>query len=257
MDSPRPEDARGDSERIHAAHREIERLTKLRQAVARGLLEVSEAAKRDAERLLSGDAGVSGYPTDSTAPLGGRTSDRAARSNSLLYGSFAFGLLCGFVLAVLMNPSDAVTPISEVAEVMEVEQSLPPATETSGQPEPPDLITPPLGAPARTDSQPAPTVPRPEDPAAGAAGLEQLVLTLTTRDTCWLSTSVDGAEPLERLLPPGRTVRLQVQDLAVLRIGNAAAISIMINGWPVKALGAEGQVVTLRITPANFETFLG
>ena len=91
MDSPKPEETREGSEQTQAAQQEIARLTALRQAVASGLLEVSAAAKRDAERLLSGKAG------ETTEPKG------AARSSLLLYGSFAFGLLCGFVLAVLLS----------------------------------------------------------------------------------------------------------------------------------------------------------
>ena len=83
----------------------------------------------------------------------------------------------------------------------------------------------------------------------------ELVVRLTTRDDCWLSTSIDGGEP--RLLPAGRTVTLEVQQEIVLKIGNAAAVSILINGQPARPLGAEGQVVKLRITPSNFNTFLG
>ena len=85
----------------------------------------------------------------------------------------------------------------------------------------------------------------------------ELVVRLTTRDDCWLSTSIDGGEPLERLLPAGRPVTLEVQQEIVLKIGNAAAVSILINGQPARLLGAEGQVVKLRITPSNFNTFLG
>ena len=222
----------------------FERLTALREAVASGLLEVSAAAKRDAERLLSGGAGESEEAT------GGRWSGGAARSNSFLYGSFALGLLCGFVLAVLLRPSESVTEISEVAEVA---QPVPQVTETPVPAEPAPPSPPP------TDRSPvpvAPTEPGPEAEGTGAAGAANLVLVLTTRDDCWLSTSVDGAEPLERLLPAGRTLRLQVQQEAVLKIGNASAVSILINGQPAKPLGAEGQVVTLRVTPSNFESFL-
>ncbi len=251
MDSPKPEETREGSERIQAAQQEIARLTALRQAVANGLLEVSAAAKRDAERLLSGGEG------ETTGRTAGASSLGAGRSNSLLYGSFGFGLLCGVVLAVLLRPSESVPQISEVAEVTEVAQPVPQVTETPLQPEPSELA-PPSGPPP-TDRSPVPvaqTDPGPEAQGTGVAGASNLVLVLTTRDDCWLSTSVDGAEPLERLLPAGRTVRLQVQQEAVLKIGNAAAVSILINGQPARPLGVEGQVVTLRVTALNFESFL-
>ena len=254
MDLPKPEETREGNEPIQAAQQEIERLTALRQAVANGLLEVSAAAKRDAERLLSRGA------RETTEHMVGTRPNGAARSNSLLYGSFAFGLLCGFVLAVLLRPSESVTQISEVAEVTEVaqvDQTVPRVTEMPVQPTPSELAPPSSPPPADRSPVPvAPTEPEPEAQGTGAAGTGDLVLVLTTRDDCWLSTSVDGAEPIERLLPAGRTVRLQVQQEAVLRIGNASAVSIVINGQPARPLGGEGQVVTLRITPLNFESFL-
>ena len=83
-----------------------------------------------------------------------------------------------------------------------------------------------------------------------------LVLTLTTRGPCWIRAIVDGGEPVERLLPPAETLELQVAEEASLRVGDAAALSILINDQPMKPLGADGQAVNLRITPANFHIFL-
>jgi len=251
MDSPKPEETREGRERIQAAQQEIARLTALRQAVANGLLEVSAAAKRDAERLLSGGE------RETTEHMAGASSVGAGRSNFLLYGSFAFGLLCGVVLTVLLWPSESVPQVAEVAEVTEVAQPVPQVTETPVQPEPSELAPPSSPPPVnRTPVPVAQTDPGPEAQGTGVTGASNLVLVLITRDDCWLSTSVDGAEPLERLLPAGRTVRLQVQREAVLKIGNAAAVSIQINGQPTRPLGVEGQVVTLRVTPLNFESFL-
>ena len=241
----------------------IQRLTALRQAVASGLLEVSAAAKRDAERLLSGEGG------DTAAPQSGTTSERTWWSHPLLYGSFAAGLFCGFLVALLLRPAGFVTPISEVAEVAEVDpRAFDPADESvqpqTANPAPSSRAvspqTEPPPAPAASEPRPAPVTspePRPEPTARGGAGSDELVLRLTTRDDCWLSKTVDGADPVERLLPAGRTVSLEVQQEAVLKIGNAAAVSILINGQPARPLGAEGQVVTLRITPSNYNTFLG
>ena len=57
-------------------------------------------------------------------------------------------------------------------------------------------------------------------------------------------------------MPPDETIVLQVEEEAFLRIGDAAAMSILINDQPTKPLGADGQVVDLRITSSNFQTFL-
>jgi hypothetical protein len=78
--------------------------------------------------------------------------------------------------------------------------------------------------------------------------IEALLLTLTTHAESWLQTTVDGGEPRERLLPPGRTITFEGKHEVTLRVGNAAAVSLWINGQPARPLGREGQVVTLRIT---------
>ncbi len=93
-------------------------------------------------------------------------------------------------------------------------------------------------------------------PSAPADTGQSLVLTLRTHRACWLSVRVDSGEPVERLLAPDETVVLQVEEEAILRIGDAAALSLLINDQPNGSLGADGQVVELRITQSNFRTFL-
>ena len=63
------EDDREDTDRLETTRQELDRLAKLRRNVARGLLEVSDAAKRDAERLLSGGADTTGSDDASPGPL--------------------------------------------------------------------------------------------------------------------------------------------------------------------------------------------
>lgn len=253
MNPPKPDDP-SDSERLDETRRELERLTKLRRDVARGLLEVSAAAKRDADRLLAADGGPTkaedavvadaALPSRAAAP-------RQGLSNPFLYGSFALGILCGILLAVTLGTSDA--PSTERGVVAQ------PPTESVGSPvaaAPPEIVDP---APS-TDPPPAVSVAQGGDalPAAstGEADVAGLVLTLRTHRACWLSVRVDGGDTVERLLPPDETVVLEVDEEAVLRIGDAAALSLLINDQPTRSLGRDGQVVELRITPSNFRTFL-
>jgi hypothetical protein len=58
------------------------------------------------------------------------------------------------------------------------------------------------------------------------------------------------------LLEPGEEAALHVVDEVVLTAGDAAALDVTINGAPVRALGRAGQVVTVRIDPANYRSFL-
>lgn len=235
-----------DAERVEATRRELERLTKLRRDVASGLLEVSEAAKRDAERLLAATADTTGPDEASSGVTGGEPA--RVWSSPLLYGSFALGLLCGLLLAMFLLAPQA--PPEDQAVVMD--QSLSETLSSPGQPE----ASEPAAAtdserPRTAQASEPPTVSTPSDEAT-----DRLVLTLRTRRACWLSVRVDDGDAVERLLPADETLVLEVEEEAALRIGDAAALSLFINDQPTRTLGSDGQVIELRITPSNYQTFL-
>jgi DivIVA domain-containing protein len=116
----------------------------------------------------------------------------------------------------------------------------------------------PVAAPAPT-ANPAPAAPvSPEaSPATPVVAREDgLVITLTARRACWIGTTLDGAQRLERTLAANETIMLRATNEAVLRIGDATALSVLINNQPAKPLGTTGQVVTHRITRANYKNLL-
>jgi hypothetical protein len=83
-----------------------------------------------------------------------------------------------------------------------------------------------------------------------------VVLTLTGKRDCWLSMRLDGGQPLEHLLKTNETIMLRANEEAILRVGDAAALSMLINNEVAKPLGGSGQVVTTRITRDNYRGFL-
>jgi DivIVA domain-containing protein len=83
-----------------------------------------------------------------------------------------------------------------------------------------------------------------------------LVLTLTAKRPCWIGTHIDGGQPLERMLSRDETIMLRANTEAIIRIGDASALSLLINNRPAKPLGASGEVVTTRITPGNYLSLL-
>ncbi len=125
------EDVPEGTDRLEATRRELDRLARLRRNVASGLLEVSEAAKRDAERLLSASADTTGSEEASPGPID--TEPRHVWSSPLLYGSFAVGLLCGLLLASFLRTPQALP--AEEAEVAVVDPSPSQAPPGAGQPE--------------------------------------------------------------------------------------------------------------------------
>jgi DivIVA domain-containing protein len=116
---------------------------------------------------------------------------------------------------------------------------------------------PPAAAPLRAEppvaAAPAPVEALPPPPPQREDGL---VLTVTARRACWIGSTLDGGQRLERMLAANETIMLRATTEAVLRIGDASAISMLINNQPTKALGAAGQVVTHRITRTNYRNLL-
>jgi DivIVA domain-containing protein len=85
---------------------------------------------------------------------------------------------------------------------------------------------------------------------------EGLVLTLTASRECWIRTRIDGGQPLERLLKADETIMLRANEEAALRVGDASALSVLINNRVAKPLGAPGEVVSARITLSNYPSML-
>lgn len=111
-------------------------------------------------------------------------------------------------------------------------------------------------APTPVPLSPATPVPAEPAPASVVTREDGLVLTVTARRAVWIGSTLDGGQRLERMLVPNETILLRATNEAVLRIGDATALSILINNQPAKPLGTTGQVVTHRITRANYKKLL-
>jgi cytoskeleton protein RodZ len=94
-------------------------------------------------------------------------------------------------------------------------------------------------------------------PAAAAAVADgSLRVEFVTQGPCWLSARVDGQRVLAKLLQAGERHTIDISDEAVLRVGDAGALSFSINGQTGRSLGRSGQPVSVRITKDNFREFL-
>lgn len=196
--------------------RELHRLTTLRREIA-GCLETSIAALHTATDLLSSAPGANSGEEDAVI-------DAVPAGARVPFGRRApatvagSAAVCGLVAAVLLfEPRARAIP-------------MPP---------------PPPPAPIALAAKSKPAVIN-----------QGLLLTLTARRSCWVGTSIDGGQPLERLLAADETILLRADKEVLLRVGDAGALSLMINSQPAKPLGGSGQVTTARITRANYAAFL-
>ena len=140
---------------------------------------------------------------------------------------------------------------------------------TDTPPEPAAVVTDP--APGRIAGAAPPPAPLPGGPpslppASGIVATPQqqppppeagmLEVTLLATSACWVSAMVDGERVITREFQRGERQTLAVRRELVLTAGDAAALRVTLNGADARPLGISGRVVTVRLTPANFATYL-
>ena len=63
--------------------------------------------------------------------------------------------------------------------------------------------------------------------------------------TCWIHTTVDGTESMQRTLRKGESVTLTFSENLVLKLGNAGGVQIVYDGRELESFGKTGQVRTI------------
>ena len=107
---------------------------------------------------------------------------------------------------------------------------------------------------------PAPSAPAPEapppaappvvetpPPSAGAAPLFLSILVEARREA-WIQSTIDGKADAGRLYPAGTTRKIEGARSVLLRVGDAGAVYVSVNGEEARILGQDGRTVTRRYT---------
>jgi cytoskeleton protein RodZ len=130
-----------------------------------------------------------------------------------------------------------------------------PKSRTTPAVEPVTTTDLPAAAPADPQARVA-AAPPPPAAQAPAPSPDRLTVGLSVRRPVWIQVTVDGAKAVDRLLQPGERETLEVTRELVLTAGDAAAVSLTLNGTAARPLGKAGDVVRARVTPANFKEYL-
>ena len=136
-------------------------------------------------------------------------------------------------------------------------RDLPPAVATSPaetrEPAPSEgsQTPPPAAVPA---PDPAAVVPAATPPAPPVEN--RLVVKLAVKRPCYISATVDGEKRIDRLLQPGEEQTIEVRREMLVTAGDASAIALTLNGAEGRPLGRSGEVVTVRLNPANYRDYL-
>jgi hypothetical protein len=118
----------------------------------------------------------------------------------------------------------------------------------------------PLSTSATEPAIPPATGPLiPATPAAPVAALPVaaptngvIVVELEVQEESWFKLSADGTDLVpSEVLAAGTTRRYTAANSMAVSIGNAAGVSLRVNGQPVSSLGRSGQVRNLTITPTT------
>ena len=103
----------------------------------------------------------------------------------------------------------------------------------------------PAGVP---DGAPAgPLAPAPTATRGGPSSAAAVTVRLRPLRVCWVRVVVDDRTDA-RELQPGEEIRLEAQRAILLRVGDAGALSVELNGRVLPPLGGDGQVVERRFT---------
>ena len=89
-------------------------------------------------------------------------------------------------------------------------------------------------------------------PAAARQSASALTMTLSANAPCWIRAVADGVQTIERMLKVGETIEVSAQTQVVLRVGDAGALSVSVNGRAATTVGPRGQVVTRRFSRRDY-----
>jgi DNA-binding helix-turn-helix protein len=72
-------------------------------------------------------------------------------------------------------------------------------------------------------------------------------------ERCWTEVSVDGKPVFEGILEKGKSENWQGKESVVVRVGNAGALDVSLNGKQLGKFGDNGEVLERRFTKTTKE----
>jgi cytoskeletal protein RodZ len=145
--------------------------------------------------------------------------------------------IAAFVVYYGMHRAPAARPPAVVSEAFTPAES--------AAPSPPSL---PGAPPAVADASASAHV------ATSAPG--GLTMQIAPKGECWVSVTVDGEQAFSGLMRVGDTRQIAAHDEISLNVGDAGAFDYTLNGKVGRPLGAPGEVVSRRITLADYKDYV-
>jgi Domain of unknown function (DUF4115)/PilZ domain len=141
--------------------------------------------------------------------------------------------------AAVSNAGDATPEGGEIA----------PTPQAAGShPVNPVTVKPVPGSPVPGTSVPVNPVGAPQPAAAVPGGKPKVSMTATDRS--WVTACTDGNTVFSKLFVAGSKEEFTFTSRAVIRMGSAGPLEILLNGKSVGPLGRAGEVRVIELTPA-------
>ncbi|HET8678612.1 MAG TPA: RodZ domain-containing protein [bacterium] len=148
--------------------------------------------------------------------------------------------------AVVGSLVAAILAVFFIQQVREFNRQVPPESPPASQQPAPSAMPAPASPPAVSETPAA--APPPPEPAASPAEPEGITVDVQAVGRSWIRVQGEDGEIYEGMLTPGQTRRWQSTGPMTIRIGNAAAVVVTVNGKAVGTLGRHGQVVSRTFT---------
>ncbi|MGH2373431.1 MAG: helix-turn-helix domain-containing protein [bacterium] len=148
--------------------------------------------------------------------------------------------------AVVGFLATAILAVFFIQQVREFNRQVPPESPAASQPPAPSAAPAPMPAPTASETPAA--APPPSEPAGSPAEPESITVDVQAVGRSWIRVQGEDGEIYEGILTPGQTRRWQSTGPMTIRIGNAAAVVVTVNGRAVGTLGRRGQVVSRTFT---------
>jgi len=114
----------------------------------------------------------------------------------------------------------------------------------------------PADAPSAEVSAPAAAPPAERQPSAAKtapAAKGPVHVQITALTPTWVRARTDGKYAFSGTLDPNQTRSVEAQENVELLVGDAAGVSVALNGKPIGALGPKGQIRTIQLGSGGFK----
>jgi cytoskeletal protein RodZ len=221
----------------------------------------SEQAVADYDRMASAAQETIDVTRDADQPI-----RRSPEWNLyIVAAAILLVLMAAYYFVTRKSASTGQVPPAAVAAAPETtdghDAPVPLAGDTVPQPEEPTVTAappvvstpPPAQATTPVNSAPSPS-PSPSPPPrlpSTASVPTALAVDLAVIDATWVKVTTDGTVAVSDILQAGETRRFSAGESIDVTIGNAAGVTMQVNGRELGSLGTSGRVREFKITPEN------